>query len=160
MASKIVIVGDEGVGKSSFVQFVKNREFSAKYTQTDGADVCEYKVDEKKLEIWDCTGKKTDIREAYWIGAKAVIVMFDINSLRSWKNAAEWIEKVKNVAGDVPTVLVGTKVDLRGVVDKGMVARGLFALRRKYPKLRYAECSAKIGYGCDEVVTTVLQLLG
>jgi hypothetical protein len=46
-----------------------------------------------------------------------------------------------------------------GVVDKGKVARGLFALRRKYPKLRYLECSAKIGYGCDEVMSAVAEVV-
>ena len=156
---KVVIIGDEGVGKSAFVHMVKNREFSQKYTPTVGADVTAYEVDGKKLELWDCGGKHVGLQEGYWIGAKAVVVMFGINSLLTWKNIPAWLKSVEEVAGNAPLFLVGTKVDMLDVVDKGKVARGLFALRRKYPKLRYLECSAKIGYGCDEVMTAVAAVL-
>ena len=156
---KVVIIGDEGVGKSAFVEMVKRREFSHKYTPTVGADVTAYEMDGKKLELWDCGGKHVGLQEGYWVGAKAVVVMFGINSLLSWKNASEWLKNAETVAGDAPLFLVGTKADMIGVVDKGKVARGLFALRRKYPNLRYLECSAKIGYGCDEVMTAVAEVL-
>jgi small GTP-binding protein len=156
---KIVIIGDEGVGKSAFVEMVKRREFSHKYEPTAGAEVTSYEVDGKNLEIWDCGGKHVGLQEGYWIGAKVVVVMFAINSLLSWKNASEWLKNAETVAGDARLFLVGSKVDIHGVVDKGKVARGLFALRRKYPKLRYLECSAKIGYGCDEVMSAVAEVL-
>jgi len=156
---KVVIIGDEGVGKSAFVEMLKTREFSQKYEPTVGAEVTSYEVDGKKLELWDCGGKHVGLHEGYWIGAKAVVVMFGINSLLSWKNASAWLKSVEAVAGDARLFLVGTKVDMHGVVDKGKVARGLFALRRKYPKLRYIECSAKIGYGCDEVMSAVAEVV-
>lgn len=156
---KVVIIGDEGVGKSAFVEMVNRREFSHKYEPTVGAEVSTYEVDGKKLELWDCGGKHVGLQEGYWIGAKAVIVMFGINSLLSWKNVSSWLKSATAVAGDASLFLVGSKADMHGPVDKGVVARGLFALRRKYPNLKYLECSPRIGYGCNEVMSAVADVL-
>lgn len=156
-ALKVVLVGDGAVGKSSFVKMVRHREICEKYFPTEGADVIEIRTSAgKALQMWDCGGRIRGLRDGYWIGAKAAIVMFSVNSVRSWNNVKEWVKSITTVCGDIPLVVVGTKVDLANIeVDRGMVARGLYALRRKHPSLRYAECSPKIGYGCDEVVELV-----
>jgi len=154
---KVILVGDGGVGKTSFVKMVREREICDKYFPTEGADVVEIRTSsEKKLQLWDCGGRHRGLKDGYWIGAKAGIVMFSVNSARSWDNVKEWIKSISAVCGDIPLIVVGAKVDLANIeVDKGMVARGLYSLRRKHPSLRYAECSPKIGYGCDEVVELV-----
>lgn len=158
-SSKVVLVGDAGVGKTSFLRMVRDREYKT-HAPTEGADVTEIRAEGKRLEVWDCGGRYMGLKEGYWIGAKVAVVMFSIDSVQSWVSVKKWIDEVQAVCGNVPVIIVGTKADRSTVqVDKGMVARGLFALRKNHKTLRYTECSAKIGYGCDSVIELVAKYL-
>ena len=158
--NKVIVVGDANSGKTSMMNFIKSREFQRHAcSPTVGANVVVLKSGGKSGQFWDCGGRHEGMADGYWVGSNAAVVVFDLTSLTAWKNVPVWIESVHKVTGDIPIVVVGHKVDLRGCVDKGTIARGLFAMSRKYPKIKYLEASAKIGYGCDEVVGAVFARL-
>ena len=108
---KVVIVGDDKVGKTTFIHRLNTGEFLHKYEPTLGVEVTPLTFQTNRgrvmMNVWDCSGQ-----EEYWINAQAVIVMFDNTNPLSYEHAREWIAKVKNTLGNnVNIVLVGNKVD-------------------------------------------------
>lgn len=68
-----------------------------------------------RLNIWDTAGqeKLCPLREGYYIGANAAIIIFDVSSRITFKNVPRWYKDLINIMkADIPIVLLGNKVDL------------------------------------------------
>jgi len=53
------------------------------------------------------------LREGYYIGADAAIIIFDVSSRITFKNVPKWYKDLINIIkADIPIVLLGNKVDL------------------------------------------------
>ena len=117
---KIIIAGSSGVGKSSLlIRFVDN-EWSDSLLSTIGVDfkfksmtVSGNKV---KLQIWDTAGSEAfrSIVSAYYRGADAVVLVFDITSKETFEELKEfWIEEVKKYKEpNCELMLLANKSDL------------------------------------------------
>ncbi len=117
---KIVLVGDGGTGKSTFVKRHKTGEFEKKYVATLGVEVhpldfhTNYGV--VRFNIWDTAGQEKfgGMRDGYYICSDGAIVMFDVTNRLSYKNAEKWyndITEIKSLA-NIPIILCGNKVDI------------------------------------------------
>ena len=98
---KILLLGDSGVGKSSLLlRYTKNEfisdmrstigvEFALKYITIDNYQL--------KIQIWDTAGMERyrSITNAYYKGAKGVIVLYDICRKKSFENVDKWIDDFK-----------------------------------------------------------------
>lgn len=144
---KVIIVGNRGVGKTALVSALKSHPFHPfepfgdRPMPTDGVDVSPIFLTETNvINVFDCS---RDCKHDY-IDASVALIAFDLSN-NSWHNVFGRIEDVVAVLGnDIPIILVGTKSDIKSrLFDMDMVARGLFALRRKYKNVRYIETSAK-----------------
>ena len=122
---KLVIMGDEGVGKSSLiVRFVENK-FSSEYISTIGVDflVKEIRLGDTakaKLVIWDIGGQEQWKAKLnlYLKGADGAVVICDLTRPASGKSVASWVDALKKHAGEVPYIVVGNKVDLKRKITK------------------------------------------
>lgn len=116
---KIIMVGDGGVGKTTFVHRHRTGEFKRNYIATMGVDVYPLvfrtNLGLTTLNIWDCAGQERfgGLRAGYYIEAKGAIVMFDAASRLSYTAVDAWVEKIRAVCPDIPIVLCRNKVDLR-----------------------------------------------
>jgi len=119
---KIIILGDSGVGKTSLMNQYVNNRFSAQYKATIGADflVKEITVDEKlvTLQIWDTAGQERfqSLGVAFYRGADACILVYDITNPKSFENLDMWREEFLVQAAprdpeNFPFVVVGNKCD-------------------------------------------------
>jgi GTP-binding nuclear protein Ran len=114
---KLIMVGDGGVGKTSFVKRFKTGEQAKVDRSTPGYDVYEIPFFTShgpiKLLIWDIAGseKQDKIKDCFFIGAHCAILMFDLTSRISYKNVPDWYKEVTSVCDNVPIVLVGNKVE-------------------------------------------------
>lgn len=75
------------------------------------------------MQIWDTAGQEEfkSITRSYYRSSAAALVVFDITRKETFRNAARWIEDVKNNSNkDVILVLVGNKCDL---VHERMISR-------------------------------------
>ena len=116
---KILILGDSGVGKSSlFLRYTKN-EFNADMRSTIGVEfgLKFLKIEDfqLKIQIWDTAGMERyrSITNAYYKGAKGVIIVYDICRKKSFENVDNWIEDFKSKADeDAVILLIGNKCDL------------------------------------------------
>ncbi|KAL6599633.1 P-loop containing nucleoside triphosphate hydrolase protein [Neocallimastix sp. 'constans'] len=120
---KVVLIGDGGVGKTSIrVQYI-HRRFTSNYKATIGADFITKDVqleDDKKvtMQIWDTAGQERfqSLGIAYYRGADACIIVFDVTNPDSFSNVLRWehefIEKADlKDPSTYPFVLIGNKID-------------------------------------------------
>jgi GTP-binding nuclear protein Ran len=123
---KLVMVGDGGVGKTTFVKRHLTGEFEKKYIATQGVEVNSITFYTNhgpiKFNIWDTAGQEKlgGLREGYYIGGNCAIIMFDITSRITYKNVPKWHKDLTRICENVPMVLVGNKVDVK---DRKVKAR-------------------------------------
>ena len=139
---KVLITGSFGVGKTSLFNRVIHNEFSEQYLTTIGV-----KVDKKNLEVdgqqislvlWDVAGEVSQqkVPKSYFLGASAVIYVFDLSRPATCKNMYADIEIIQEILPGCLIKIVGNKKDL---VDEDT----LTAFNEKYQPNYYT--SAKTG---------------
>mmetsp|Transcript_37080 Transcript_37080/g.38442 ORF Transcript_37080/g.38442 Transcript_37080/m.38442 type:complete len:219 (-) Transcript_37080:63-719(-) len=158
---KLILVGDGGVGKTTFVKRHLTGEFEKKYIATQGVEVhpmlfCTSKG-KIKFNVWDTAGqeKLSGLRDGYYIDAHCAIIMFDVCSRITYKNVPKWYKDIVRICGDqIPIVLVGNKVDEKN--RKVKAKQILFA--RKHG-LQYFDISAKSNYQFEKPFVWLLKKL-
>ena len=77
--------------------------------------------------LWDTAGQEEFdcITRAYYRGAQACVLAFSCTDRESFKQVARWRRKVEEECGNIPMVLVMTKMDLlyRATVDSAEVEK-------------------------------------
>ncbi|XP_033618247.1 ras-related protein Rab-36 isoform X2 [Fukomys damarensis] len=118
--SKVVVVGDLYVGKTSLIhRFCKN-VFDRDYKATIGVD---FEIERFEiagipysLQIWDTAGQEKFkcIASAYYRGAQVIITAFDLTDVQTLEHTRQWLEDAlrENEVGSCFIFLVGTKKDL------------------------------------------------
>jgi GTP-binding nuclear protein Ran len=147
LQSKLVVVGDGGVGKTSLIKRHRTGEFERKYIPTLGVEITYLTFSTTQglltFEIWDTAGQERfgGLREGYYIDAQCAIIMFDLTSLASYRNVPSWHKDLVRVCPGIPVVLVGSKAD----VPERAVSRKRIAFHVKH-EMNYFEVSAKSNY--------------
>ncbi|PWN97415.1 ras-domain-containing protein [Tilletiopsis washingtonensis] len=117
---KVVILGAQGVGKTSLVHRYTTGQFSASsIPSTIGASFLTQKlvVDGTKvrLQLWDTAGQERfrSMAPMYYRGSNAAVIVYDITNEASFADVKTWIEELrKNVSNDLVIHVVGSKLDL------------------------------------------------
>lgn len=115
---KIVIVGTEETGKTSYIYKFINNKFNEKYEPTLGADVYIIKFKTTYgtiiLNCWDTAGKEDmgGLSDGYYIGADGCILVFDKRKFNSFRQAKVYANDIRKIANNVPIVIIANKSDL------------------------------------------------
>mmetsp|Transcript_20032 Transcript_20032/g.41911 ORF Transcript_20032/g.41911 Transcript_20032/m.41911 type:complete len:206 (+) Transcript_20032:1281-1898(+) len=118
---KILLIGDAGVGKSSLLLRFTDDSFDEHIQSTIGVDfkVKHTTIDETplKLTIWDTAGQERfrTLTSAYYRGAQAVLLVYDVGRRETFDNLKLWSEEVDRYSSckdHIVKVLVGNKTDL------------------------------------------------
>ncbi|VAI89404.1 unnamed protein product [Triticum turgidum subsp. durum] len=131
---KLVLVGDGGTGKTTFVKRHVTGEFEKKYEPTIGVEVrpLDFQTSHGKIRFycWDTAGQEKfgGLRDGYYIHGQCAIIMFDVTSRLTYKN-----------------VLCGNKVDVK---NRQVKAKMVTFHRKK--NLQYYEISAKSNYNFEK----------
>jgi len=148
---KLVLVGDGGTGKTTFVKRHQSGEFEKKYIPTVGVEVHPLKFwtthGQICFNVWDTAGQEKygGLRDGYYIQGHCGIIMFDVTSRQTYKNVPNWHRDVVRVCENIPLVLVGNKVD---VMERTVKAKQIVFHRRK--NLQYYDISAKSNYNFEK----------
>lgn len=117
--TKICILGDFAVGKTSTVERFVNNHFSDKYLTTVGVKVDTREVTLRdditlKLIIWDTAGtdKLGEVGFAYLRGASGYILVADGTRSQTVSSAINLKTQAEARYGEVPSVLLLNKSDL------------------------------------------------
>jgi len=148
---KLVLVGDGGTGKTTFVKRHLTGEFEKKYIATLGVEVHPLKFDTScgpiVFNVWDTAGQEKfgGLRDGYYIQGQCGIIMFDVTSKITYKNVPNWHRDLERVCENIPIVLCGNKVD----VKERKVKTAAVTFHRK-KNLQYFEISAKSNYNFEK----------
>jgi GTP-binding nuclear protein Ran len=144
---KLILVGDGGVGKTTFVKRHLTGEFEKKYVATLGVEVHPLlfttSLGEIQFNVWDTAGQEKfgGLRDGYYIQGQCAIIMFDVTSRITYKNVPNWHRDLTRVCNNIPIVLVGNKVDIK---ERKVKAKNVSFHRKK--NLPYYDISAKSNY--------------
>ncbi|KAM3869896.1 ras and EF-hand domain-containing protein [Diretmus argenteus] len=157
---RLVLAGDAGAGKSSFLLRLTLNEFRGDIQTTLGVDfqIKKMLVDGEKtsLQIWDTAGQERfrSIARSYFRKAHGVLLLYDVTSESSFLNVRAWVDQIQESADEqIPMCVIGNKVDLREELPEGgcvSTAHGE-KLAKAYGAL-FCETSAKEGTNIVEAV--------
>jgi len=134
MSFKIIIIGDSCVGKTSLLKRYVNNTFLESYKATIGVDFLtkNIKINKKiiSLQLWDTAGNERfhTLSNAFYRGADACIIVFDLTNINSFNNLERWMDEFlvySNISdpNNYPFIIIGNKSDLinetnRAISDK------------------------------------------
>lgn len=167
---KIALIGDNGVGKSSFLAQYTGYPFNEKYTRTMGNHFanCVFKIGQAviKLQIWDLS---PDYRGTPpYRGAHGIIVLYDATNPDSFDSLREWFAKIDRYASEaVKKMIVANKcdsVDRKVAYETGKEFSWnipiYFASGGTRLGIPFVETSVKNGVNVEEaIITLVLEIL-
>jgi GTP-binding nuclear protein Ran len=148
---KLILVGDGGVGKTTFVRRHMTGEFEKRYVATRGVEVYPMPFTTNLGQIifncWDTAGQERygGLRDGYYIQGQCAIIMFDVTARLSYKNVPNWHRDITRVCENIPIVLCGNKVDVK---ERKVKAKQITFHRKK--NLQYFEISAKVNYNFEK----------
>ncbi len=167
--TKIIIIGESGVGKTCIWYRYCDTCFCPDYKSTIGKsnDFCSFflnclgiefksktiNVEGKraKLQIWDTCGQERfrAISRAHYRNAMGVLLCYAIDNRESFEKIEYWLEEVKKNANekDICFVLVGTKSDL---INNRVVSHEEGRKLAETHGIKFFETSAKENSNIDE----------
>lgn len=119
LEAKVVMLGSQGVGKTSVLIRYTGHIFSNAISPTIGASffttklqIDNYRV---RLQVWDTAGQERfrAMAPMYYRKANAAILVFDVTKLSSFNDMKSWIEELqRNSEGQIVICILGNKTDL------------------------------------------------
>lgn len=114
---KVIVSGDGGVGKTSFLSRLVYDNFEINSELTRGIDFYSKNLKVNGTEynfiLWDFAGQSQfkEILNDFVDGSFAAFILFDLTRFNTLERVEEWLIKLKEI-GNIPIILLGTKSDL------------------------------------------------
>ena len=167
---KLALLGDGGVGKTTFVQRFRTSDFERRYRPTPCTEVSPLPFLTNRgrvvFNVWDTSGRvgyrcpaaKPMQTAVACADAQAAIIMFDVTSRITYLNVPSWHRDLCAMAPGVSaigsTVLVGNKVDVR---ERRVMAKQITFHRKK--NLQYYDISAKSYFNFEKPFLWIVRKL-
>jgi len=160
--SKVCLLGDFGVGKTSLVcRFVEGR-FEDKYLSTIGVKVSRKIIDRSdhqlNLLIWDLAGGESFERyeASYLRGVAGALVVCDLTRRDTLKSIHHYADQLRQTNPSTALVFVANKVDLADEVE--IRPEDLRSISDKL-KVPYLLTSARTGEQVEAAFTILADLI-
>lgn len=149
---KCILLGDQGVGKSSLVELLMKNKVSKEYKCTIGVEFTSKIISINKnvnikCLIWDTAGQERyrTITNTYYRGSDGIIVIFDCTNLKSFVSCKYWLNEIINRLNTDETqiYLLGNKCDLieKRVVYNEQINKLIDEYQKRLANFKYIECS-------------------
>jgi small GTP-binding protein len=115
---KVLIAGDDNVGKTSLVRQYCEGRFESTHEMTIGVDfqtkLAELPEGTVKLSIWDLAGQQRfeSIRTGFYRGSLATALVYDLGVPDTLKSLARWYKEIVQILPKQRFLVVGNKSDL------------------------------------------------
>jgi len=163
--SKVCLVGETGVGKTSLIHRYVLNMFDERYLMTIGTKVSKASVELQEVRpgldvsvdmtIWDIMGEKGFrqlLKEAYFYGANGILAVCDVSRKGTLEDLDDWIDHVLKVVGEVPVYIAVNKADLR---EKAAIDDDALRAFSKAYGAPWSYTSAKTGEGVRDAFAAV-----
>jgi len=160
--SKVVLVGDAGVGKSCFMKKFVDDTFNVNHVVTIGVDYKEKTVGREKLsvklQLWDTAGEERfrSLSAGVFKNADGCFLFYDMTDFQTFKNLTKWKTQLEKFNPNMILILVGTKLDLG---DMRNVTREEVAKLSSSWGVAFHETSARTGDGVDQAIVSMTDQL-
>lgn len=127
MKTKMALVGDSGVGKTSLIRRFVLNEFSDAYINTLGTKVSkielviafgedvEVRMDLSIFDIVGQLGFSELVKESFFHGCQGLMAVCDVTRKSTLESLHKWISTATDVAGEIPIIVLVNKKDLMGL---------------------------------------------
>ncbi len=160
---KIVVSGDGGVGKTSFLNRLINDNFDENIKLTKGVDFYSkarfINGNEYNLVLWDFAGQHQyeQLLHDFVDGSIAAYILFDLTRFNTLENVELWIKKL-NDYGKIPTLILGTKCDIIDLNNCKNFDDQISEIRMKNNNIiDYLKMSSKTGYNVKKAFDILLE---
>ena len=116
--AKVVLVGNSGVGKTTYVNRLKTGEFRKFHIPTLGVETLstvKFQTSHGPIsfELWDTAGKErfSGLKDGYYMEADAFLILVDVCNSDSCNSINKWHHDVHRCCPSIPCVVVGNKSD-------------------------------------------------
>ena len=160
---KIMLLGDASVGKTSLTLRYISGFFLEDLKLTIGVDfyskTSDFNNKKVKLQIWDFGGEERFrfLLSQYCKGANGAFLLYDITNRITLDHLPDWTQIIREYAGDVPIMLIGSKLDLERFLavprDDGILAA------KKYNLSSFVELSSKTGQNVEKAFDVMTETL-
>lgn len=159
---KIIVVGDNNVGKSTLIENFLSDIFPSNSIQTIGVDFYtkELKVNGKivKLQVWVFGAEERfkSLLPQYIRGANGALVICDLTNKSTFAHIDEWLSIITTYA-EFPILIVGNKVDMGD--ERGIPYEEAIELAKLSGVDGYIECSFKGGENVADMFVGISRLI-
>ena len=164
MKSKIALIGEGAVGKTSLIRRFVRDEYDDKYLHTVGTKVTkieltvphgpdsEVEVDVAIFDIMGQKGFKDMVKETFFFGCQGLLAVCDVTRRDTLHAVHDWMSAATSVAGDVPAFLLVNKMDLEK--QRACPESEVVKVAETW-EMPIAYTSAKTGVGVDDAFNSL-----
>ncbi len=158
---KLILVGDSGAGKSSFLKRKVDDIFNPEFVSTIGVDfnTLKFHIDNYlfKVYIWDTAGQEkfNTLVQVYFRDLTAGLIIYDVNCRESYDNIDNWINKIRKHTDNLPIFIIGTKIDVKN--KREVFPEDLDKYKKQ--NIPIFECSAKENINIDLIFEFILNYI-
>ncbi|MCC5653179.1 leucine-rich repeat domain-containing protein [Nostoc sp. XA013] len=152
--SKLLVVGEGGVGKTSLLRALRGEEFDTQESTTHGIEIKSLELTHPtqavtmQLNTWDFGGQEIYHATHQFFLTNRSLFLLAWNARLGFEQGKlyYWLDTIKALAPESPILLVATHIDER---DADLP---LTELRRKYPQIiEHCKISSKSSNGIEEL---------
>ncbi|MFX0087048.1 MAG: Rab family GTPase [Candidatus Hodarchaeota archaeon] len=164
---KIILAGAGAVGKTTLMNRFVSGPFAGEYKATIGVDILskelilnkEDKTHLIKLQIWDIAGQELfrAFRKRFFSNARGCLLIFDLTVPQTLNDLHTWVSDIYEIAGSIPIVLIGNKVDLKELRNVSTELIDSFQKDNHIPS--YFLTSAVTGVNVDDAFKSLIHMM-
>ena len=159
---KLVMLGDQGSGKTSLVYRYAYDQFYNDYQGTIGIDFLSVNHTAEgrthKVQIWDTAGQERfkSLVPSYIRDSRVALVVFDVCNEKSFNNVQWWLDMIMRERNrdNLVVGIIGNKIDKE---DSRMISTSDARTLAKNNNVFYVETSARTGHKVKALFTNAIQ---
>jgi small GTP-binding protein len=162
---KVIVSGDGGVGKTSFLNRLINDCFDANSNLTKGVDFFSKDVhingSEYNFILWDFAGQIQfkKLLSDFVNGSLAAFVLFDFSRFKTLEGVKDWIKKLDKY-GKIPTIILGSKNDVVDLNEIKVFDDYVSEIKRNHKNIiGYLKISSKTGFNVNKAFYRLIEEL-
>lgn len=157
---KIILLGESGVGKTSFFKRFIFNEYGEQFVSSIGVDYAFKNINYKKkdylIQLFDIAGQLRfrNVVKSYFHITDKYFVIFDLTDEDSLKDIHNWIDSIKEYSEKYKFIILGNKDDLENKISDEIINDNL----KKYADIIFMRVSAANNYNINEAIERMIDL--